>query len=163
MINMECEICGKPISDNPKRTKIDGSVMAVCDECAKFGAIQKERPKPKFQTKTKKNTNNKSKKIARSEEPTEELIENYNETIRKVRESKNWTREQLGQKINEKVSVINRIESGKMVPDTKLIKKLEKTLNIELLEKVDAIDLNQFKNNSSTGQTLGSLVKIKRK
>ena len=50
-----------------------------------------------------------------------------------------------------------------MVPDTKLVKKLEKTLNIELLEKVDSIDLNQFKSDSSSGQTLGSVVKIKRK
>ena len=162
MINMECEICGKPISDNPKRTKIDGSIMAVCDGCAKFGAIQKEPPKPKFQNKKRK-SNKTIKRATRSEEPSEELIENYNETIRKVRESKNWTREQLGQKINEKVSVINRIESGKMIPDTKLVKKLEKTLDIELLEKIDSIDLNQFKNNSSSGQTLGSVVKIKRK
>ncbi len=163
MINMECEICGKPISDNPKRTKIDGSVMAVCDECAKFGAIQKEHPKPKFKNKSKRKQNKSSNKSQRSEEPTEELIENYNEIVRKVRESKNWTREELGQKINEKVSVINRIESGKMVPDTKLVKKLEKTLNIELLEKVDSIDLNQFKSDSSSEQTLGSVVKIKRK
>ena len=43
----------------------------------------------------------------------------------------------MGKKINERVSVINRIESGKMTPDTKLTRKLEKALNIKLLEKVD--------------------------
>ncbi len=158
---MECEICGKSISDNPKRTKIDGSIMNVCNECAKFGVIQKEHPK----LKSKKNKINKNKSINNptySEEP-EELIENYNETIKKVRESKNWTREKLGQKINEKVSVINRIESGKMAPDSKLIKKLEKVLNIELLEKMESADLNQFKNNYSSEQTLGNIVKIKKK
>ena len=45
---MECEICGRQVSDNPKRAKIEGSVMIVCDECAKLGKIQKAPPKPKF-------------------------------------------------------------------------------------------------------------------
>ena len=53
MIIMECEICGKPISDTPIRVKIEGSVMAVCSDCAKLGRIQKEPPKPKFQSKNK--------------------------------------------------------------------------------------------------------------
>ncbi len=161
---MECEICGKPISDNPKRTKIDGSVMAVCDDCAKFGRIQKAPPKPKFQ-KRPNNTRNKNKQTQkqRKEEPQEELIEDYNTIIRKKRESKNWTREQLGHKLNEKVSVINRIETGKMVPDIKLIKKIEKTLDIELLEKFNNDDLSQFMGNSNSGLKLGSIVKIKRK
>lgn len=160
---MECEICGKQISDHPKRVKIDGSIMAVCDECAKFGRIQKEPPKPKFVKQKKKNNKTTKKQPKRREEPEEELIEDYNEIIRNKRESKNWTREQLGQKINEKVSVINRIESGKMVPDTKLIKKLEKTLGIELLEQYNIDDLKQYVGNSSSDIKLGSIVKIKRK
>ena len=45
---MECEICGRQVSDNPKKAKIEGSVMIVCDECAKLGKIQKAPPKPKF-------------------------------------------------------------------------------------------------------------------
>lgn len=161
---MECEICGKPISDHPTRVKIDGSIMAVCDECAKFGRIQKEPPKPKFRKQSNRNKNGARKQQSRrNDEPQEELIENYNDVVRKKRESKNWTREQLGQKINEKVSVINRIESGKMVPDTKLIQKLEKTLDIELLEKFNTDDLSQYMGSSGSGVKLGSIVKIKRK
>lgn len=163
MIIMECEICGKPISDHPKRVKIDSSVMAVCDDCAKFGRIQKEPPKPKFVKQNKKNKKAKKQQQKRREEPQEELIEDYNEIIRKKRESKGWTREQLGQKINEKVSVINRIESGKMVPDTKLIKKLENALDVELLEQYNTDDLSQYLGNSGSGVKLGSIVKIKRK
>lgn len=165
MINMECEICGKPISDNPIRTKIDGSVMAVCKDCAKFGRIQKEPPKPKFQQKkgSKKRNNTSKKKYNNRDEPNEELVEDFNKIIRNAREAKNWSREKLGEEIYEKVSVINRIESGKMIPDIKLTKKLEKTLNITLLEKIDSIDLNQFVGESSNGLTLGNVMKIKRK
>lgn len=163
---MECEICGKPVPENnPIKAKIEGSVMVVCKECSKLGKIQKEPPKPKFrqQPKGKKQQTQRSKPYSRNDEPSEELIENFHFEIRKARESKDWSREQLGKKINERVSVISRIETGKMTPDTKLTKKLEKALNIKLLEKVNNVDLNQFISNSSGERTLGNIMKIKRK
>ena len=83
--------------------------------------------------------------------------------IRKARESKKWSREDLGKKINERVSVITRIETGKMTPDTKLTKKLEKALNINLLEEINNVDLNQFISGSSGERTLGNVMRIKRK
>jgi len=164
---MECEICGKPVPENnPIRAKIEGSVMVVCKECSKLGTIQKAPPKPKYvkQNKNKKTTNNTRRRTyTRNDEPTEELVEDFSFEVRKARESKDWSREELGRKINERVSVITRIETGKMTPDTKLTKKLEKALNIKLLEKVDNIDLNQFINSSSGERTLGNVMKIKRK
>jgi putative transcription factor len=93
----------------------------------------------------------------------DELVEDYNVLIRKARESKGWTREELGAKMYEKVSVINRIESGKMEPDIKLAKKFEKTLGITIIEKYDEMDLESFKSSASGPNTLGSIVKIKRK
>ena len=163
---MECEICGKPVPENnPIRAKIEGSVMVVCKECSKLGKVQKAPPKPKFvkQNKNKRPTTTRNKVYSRNEEPSEELIEDFSMEIRKAREAKNWSREDLGKKINERVSVINRIETGKMTPDTKLTKKLENILDIKLLEKVDNIDLNQFISNSSGERTLGNIMKIKRK
>ena len=163
---MECEICGKPVPENnPIKAKIEGSVMIVCKECAKLGKIQKTPPKPKFakQNKAKRPAKNRNKSYTKSEESTEELIEDFSIEIRKARESKNWSREDLSKKINERVSVISRIETGKMTPDNKLTKKLEKTLDIKLLEKIDNIDLNQFINSSSGERSLGNIMKIKRK
>ena len=164
---MECEICGKEVPEhNPIRAKIEGSVMVVCKECSKLGTIQKAPPKPKFrqQKKSKKQKNNtRNKNYSRRDEPSEELIEDFEIEIRKARESKNWKREDLGKKINERVSVITRIETGKMTPDVKLTKKLERALDIKLLEKVDNVDLNQFINSSSGERTLGNVMKIKRK
>jgi putative transcription factor len=160
--NMECEICGKPVPENnPIRAKIEGSVMVVCKECSKLGTVQKAPPKPKYvkQNKGKKPANTRK----RNDEPSEELIEDFSFEVRKAREAKDWSREDLGRKINERVSVITRIETGKMTPDTKLTKKLEKALNIKLLEKVDNVDLNQFINSSSGERTLGNIMKIKRK
>ena len=163
---MECEICGKPVPENnPIRAKIEGSVMVVCKECSKLGTIQKAPPKPKFrqQPKGKKQNKTQTRNYSRKDEPTEELIEDFEMEIRKARESKGWSREDLGKKINERVSVITRIETGKMTPDAKLTRKLEKALNVKLLEKVDNVDLNQFINSSSGERTLGNIMKIKRK
>ena len=163
---MECEICGKPVPEhNPIRAKIEGSVMVVCKECSKLGTIQKIPPKQKFrkQNKSKKQNNSKNKVYSRNDEPSEELIEDFELEIRKARESKGWSREDLGKKINERVSVITRIETGKMTPDIKLTKKFEKALNIKLLEKVNNVDLNQFVNTQTGERTLGNIMKIKRK
>ena len=170
---MECEICGKPIEGRPIRTKIDGSVLEVCKDCSKYGRVQRDTPlERKFVSRDKKgNPQNKNKVQSKRQnvqkrprdEPMDELVEDFNLIVRKARESKGWTREELGAKIYEKVSVINRIESGKMEPDARLAKKLEKTLNITLIEKYDDMDLESFKSSASGPNTLGSIVKIKRR
>ena len=49
-----------------------------------------------------------------------------------------------------------------MTPELNLAYKFEKTLNIKIIEKVDNLDLEQFKTSSSGGLTLGSIVKIKK-
>ena len=169
---MECEICGKPIEGKPIRTKIDGSVLEVCKECSKYGRVQRDTPlERQFVSRNKKGNPQKKNKPQskqnlqrmRRHEPMDELVEDFNIIVRKARESRGWTREELGAKIYEKVSVINRIESGKMEPDVKLAKKLEKTLNITLIEKYDDMDLDAFKSAASGPNTLGSIVKIKRR
>ena len=91
------------------------------------------------------------------------MFEDFNVKIRKARDSKNLSREELGQKIYEKVSVINRIESGKMIPDIRLTKKLENALNITLIENVEELDLSKYTGNPSQGRTLGNVVKIKKR
>ena len=88
-INMECEICGKPVNKhNPIRAKIEGSVMVVCSECAKLGKIQKAQSKPKFtqRKKNKPSTPSKTQKYSNKDEPTEKLIEGFEDKIRNARE-----------------------------------------------------------------------------
>ena len=138
-----------------------------------MGSIQKEAPRSRnLVSKNKqakkqqgnKNRNSVSSRVyTRNTESDEELVDDFSQIVRKGRESKGWTREELGAKIYEKVSVITRIETGKMEPDLKLAKKLEKTLNIKLIEKYDEMDLESFKSMASGPNTLGSIVKIKRK
>lgn len=151
---MRCEICGKKIGDKPIKTKIENSIMLTCNECAKFGKVQREPPKPRKRRP--------AKRTQRTREPSEEVIEDYNTVIRNAREKRGWSREKLAEKLYEKASVVNRIESGKMLPDIKLARKIERTLRIKLVEKIDDITEEDLSSSSSKGATIGDIARIKR-
>ena len=151
---MRCEICGKKILGRPIRVKIEGSLMQTCNKCSKHGKVQKEPQRIVKSTSTKRRP--------RFREVSNEILEDFNKLVRDAREKKGWSREDLGEKIYEKVSVINRIETGKMVPDIKLARKLERTLNIKLIEKMenevpDDIGIRRIK-----GATIGDIARIKK-
>jgi putative transcription factor len=164
---MRCEICGEVIEGQPIKTKIDGSVMDVCQNCSKFGKIQKSPPKPKVPIKSKGKPKQQEKvvprRIPRDDEPTEEIVEDYNVIVREKRELQGLSREKLAEQINEKASVVGRVEAGKMEPDIKLARKFEKALNITLIESIGEFDLDQLKSSGNRGPTLGDIVKIKKK
>ena len=65
---------------------------------------------------------------------TDEMILNpeFPKVIRDARNKKGITHEQLGQKINEKVTLLKKIETGTIKPDDILSKKLERFLGIRL-------------------------------
>jgi putative transcription factor len=150
---MRCEICGKKV-EKPVKTKIESSVMLTCNECSKFGKVQREPPKARKPGPVKRSP--------RFREPSEEVLEDYNIIIRESREKKGWTREELAEKIYEKASVINRIESGKMVPDIKLARKLERTLDVKLIEKIENGKPEDSGPATRRGATIGDIARIKR-
>ncbi|MDI9624405.1 MAG: multiprotein bridging factor aMBF1 [Methanothermobacter sp.] len=151
---MRCEICGRKIPGRPIRVKIEGSVMDVCIDCSKFGKVQRQPKKPKRILR---------KKITRPMEPVYEVLEDYNKIIRDARERRGWSREDLAKKMNEKVSVIHRIEAGRMEPDIKLAKKFEKTLNIRILEKFEEEEIPEARRGSFRGATIGDIARIKKR
>lgn len=155
-IFMRCEICGKKIMGQPLKTKIDGSVMNVCNDCSKFGKIQRQPKKPTTRPRA-------VNRPPRRERPSYEVLEDYNSIVREAREKKGWSRENLAEKIYEKVSVINRIEAGRMSPDIKLARKLEKILNVTILEKLDDTQSEEFKASSLKGATIGDIARIKKR
>jgi putative transcription factor len=65
---------------------------------------------------------------------TDEMILNpeFPKVIRDARNKKGITHEQLGQKINEKVTLLKKVETGTIKPDDILSKKLERFLGIKL-------------------------------
>lgn len=72
------------------------------------------------------------------------------------------SQQDVAQRINERASVIGKLESGKMsVATIKLARKLERLFKLTLLEAVEPLDLSP--SSESSKATLGDIVEIRRK
>jgi putative transcription factor len=165
---LRCEVCGRKIYGKPVTTLIEGAKLTVCNECSKHGTIVIEKPKQApvpLKTKTTATMPLKTQstgKPPKNVDGTLELVEGFDAKIRQAREKLGLTHEELGKRISEKVSVLKKIETGKMTPDNKLAAKLEHTLKIKLL--VSASEEKTQKTTvpkpPSRELTLGDLVKL---
>jgi putative transcription factor len=62
-----------------------------------------------------------------------DIADNYPQIIQKARRKHGLNQEDLAMKVKEHLSVIRKIELGKMVPNMRLAKELEHVLRIRLL------------------------------
>ncbi|RUM33121.1 MAG: TIGR00270 family protein [Archaeoglobus sp.] len=152
---MECEICGREIKGRSYRILVEGSEMTVCAKCKDFGA---EKPFVEIKKLTLKK---KSKPKVEPIEFVEELVENFNEIVRREREKRGWSQSELALKIQEKESLIRKIENCEITPEPEVVKKLEKLFGVKLMEKVPEIKVDMKKSNITP--TLGDVVVIKKK
>lgn len=92
-----------------------------------------------------------------------EFVDGYGEIIRKAREKLGLTREELGALIQDKASVIKKIENEELKPTIELAKKLEKVLKVKILvevsEEVEEFFKPQSPKTKPSGLTLGDLLK----
>ena len=143
-----CEICGIQILEKADRVYVEGNLLTVCKSCSKRG-------KPSSNQQNIKKTGRPSsyhqktgfprpKKIVKTEkitfDDTRILVSNLSEVIRKSRMTKGLTHEQLGLSLNERASLLRKIESGSIKPDEELAKKLERFFRIPLYTEVDTSD-----------------------
>ena len=170
---MRCEVCGGKIHGKPVKAIIEGARLTVCSECSKYGTIASEEPK---QTMAPQELSIKSAKATKTHrivaikkypanlESDLELVDDFSAKIRHAREEMGLTYGELGRRINEKVSVLKKVEAGKMVPDDKLVAKLEHALRIKLLaprlEEKGRIDVPNASKSPSRGLTLGDLIRL---
>lgn len=137
---MFCEVCGKE-SKKLKKVLIEGAAMNACPECAKLASAEissgnkftSESLRIRIESLTKRRESGEEDLL----EEDEFLVEDYGERVKNARERLGLTQEELALKINEKSSVIAKIERYEFRPDKNLIKKLEKFLGIKLTEKVE--------------------------
>ena len=155
---MICEMCGKKVS-NLKTVLIEGSMLNVCPNCARFGKPVKPEiaatPVEIAQRLELREKRLRTKNVFENIE--NELVDDYAKKIRDARTKMNLTPEELGKRINEKKTVITKIESGNMKPDENLIKKLETTLNIKLTEKTKTEKVETKRTGGEL--TIGDLIK----
>ena len=159
-----CEVCGRQ-TQMLRVVLIEGSELNACPDCAKFGVERSPKPKrmtsaPVHVSEALEKREKRSQTIDVFQQGPEELAPDFPQRIRKARERLNWTPEELGKKLNEKKSVILKLEAGQMRPDDALIRKVERTLGIKLKERPTQSAAPRAA--SPRGLTLGDLIKLDR-
>lgn len=92
----------------------------------------------------------------------DELAQDYDDRIRNARESADLSQEDLADELNEKASLIRKLERGDVLPSDEVQQKLERRLDISLTAGGSAEDEEEWTGGSSTGEyTLGDVVKRK--
>ena len=162
-----CEMCGRPIRRKDAHiVYIDGVKLLLCPDCynkvvrRNIGVRIKEVRKTKPQPKTLARPKPRREKLEGLE-----VVEDFAVRIRRARERLGWTQRVLAESVRESEKVIKRIESNRLTPTIELARKLEKALNIKLLEPTVESGLE---GSLSTGRypgkelTLGDVVSIRR-
>ncbi|RLG35925.1 TIGR00270 family protein [Methanosarcinales archaeon] len=155
---MQCEMCGSEIIGKPNRIIVEGTELAVCGGCARYGKEVKSSEPKNFFSGFKRVT--KAKKSI-FDSISDELVSDYGAKIRIARQQRGWSSEELAKKINEKESLLKKVEREDITPEDALIKKLESVLSIELTEGITEANVSGKKGRSTL--TLGDVVNVKRK
>jgi len=91
----------------------------------------------------------------------DEIAQDYDQRIRSARESAGLSQEELAKQLNEKASLIRKLEHGETLPSDDVQRKLERALDINLSEGGEPED-TEWEGGSSTGEyTLGDVVERK--
>ena len=137
---MDCEVCGDPIFGKATKVLIDGAELVVCGRCASGAVVVKPTSRPKNFTPVRKTSQAPSPQTQTRRRPSEPtvpegggLVDDPGQVIRKARQAMQLSQEDLCRKIAERVSVLQKIESGRLVPDDVLARKLEHALRIRLI------------------------------
>ena len=168
---MRCEVCGRRIHGTPYKVIIEGARLTVCDDCSKHGKLTWEeelKPKAVMKPRAIKPLLRVQSRAPVSPPPdtTFELVENFDAKIRQAREKLGLSHDDLGKKLNEKVSLLRKIETGKMTPNNLLATKLEHMLKIKLVlptseEKVN-VPPSKVAKPINREVTLGDLIKLEK-
>ncbi|MFW6017204.1 MAG: multiprotein bridging factor aMBF1 [Halapricum sp.] len=180
---VQCEMCGKE-TNSPNTVKIEGAELQVCDECAEFGTevkTQQSSTSTKYSTSssgssgsggsTASSSGGASTSSSQSSgggrrrdmfDEMDEVAQDYDERIRSARESAGISQEDLAKDLNEKASLIRKLEHGEVLPSDDVQRKLERELGIDLSAGSTPDEDTEWEGGSASGEyTLGDVVERK--
>jgi putative transcription factor len=155
-------------------TKVEGAELDLCDDCSDFGTEVKTQSSSSASTKYSTSSSSgsssggssgssggSSKRRRRDMfDEMDEIASDYDTRIRQAREQEGLSQEDLAKELNEKASLIRKLERGDTLPSDDIKRKLERRLEISLSEGSGDDDAN-WESDSSMSQTLGDVVKRK--
>ncbi len=180
---VQCEMCGDETS-SPKTIKVEGAKLDVCSNCTDFGTAVKQPSSSSSSTKYSTGSSSSSSSSSSSGGGTsggtstgttssggsrqdmfddmDELAADYDDRVRNARESKGLSQSELANELNEKASLIRKIERSDTLPSDRVQSKLERFLDIDLNAEGASGGDSEWSGGSSSGSyTLGDVVKRK--
>ena len=146
---MVCDLCGKDAE--LFTTNVEASVMNVCQSCSAYGKVIQRAHQP-------------APKIHHPETPQllpPSIISGIHKEIKQARERKGLTQKELASQLKEKESLIQKVEGG-FEPSIALAQKLEKALQITILEEGTSSDPVDQPATDQGALTIGDLIKVKK-
>jgi putative transcription factor len=168
-------MCGTDVA-SPNRVKIEGAELDVCDNCTDFGTEIKtddgsSSASSKYSTESSSgasssssgNTTGSSGGGNRRDmfDEMEELAQDYDERIRDARETAGLSQAELASQLNEKASLIRKLEHGDSLPSDDLQGKLERNLDVTLSAGAGGDDADWESESEAGSYTLGDVVERK--
>lgn len=166
-------MCGAE-TDDPTTIQTEGTQLEVCSNCTEFGTVlhDEERKKSKKPSGSGSSSSGGGGGTTRqsppssgggpSHDPLDELgtlAPDYDQRVRNARENAGMKQEELADELNEKLSLIRKIERGEMRPSEDVRRKLESALGVSLTEEVGGEEWET--DESSGGYTVGDIIERK--
>ncbi len=123
--------------------------MTVCAGCGKFGKI------------VAKPVSRQKMPVQKAPEIVETVVADFAARIRNAREKSGTTQKDFAMRINEKESIVQKLEAGSFVPPISLAKKLEKLLKIQLVE-VEQEEKGTSQKGATATLTIGDIISVKK-
>jgi putative transcription factor len=158
-------MCGKEVPVT-KPMLVEGTKLSLCQNCARFGDEYKGAnttpgapvPKTVIEERLQRRERRMQTKDVYSA-TTWELVEDYGTVVREAREAKGMDIDEFAKSILERRGIIARVEANDLVPDDKMIHKLEKALNITLKEEVQSGSQVGGSGKKSESMTLSNFIR----
>ncbi|ELZ48602.1 XRE family transcriptional regulator [Halorubrum californiense DSM 19288] len=161
-------------------TKVEGAELELCSSCTDFGTEVRDESTGsgggKYSTSSSTGKSSSSSGSSGSSsgsgssggstrprdmfDDMDEIATDYDERIREARESRGLSQEELADQLNEKASLIRKLERGDTLPTDEVQRKLERALDISLVEGQSSDDADWETSDAGT-MTLGDVVKRK--
>ncbi|MFH1409869.1 MAG: multiprotein bridging factor aMBF1 [Nanoarchaeota archaeon] len=149
---MQCDLCGN--EEQLYLTDIEGSQLNVCNRCGQHGKIIKKA----------KGISSIARQV--KERPRTErvlsIISGYGSAIRKKRDMLGMSQKDFARTLNEKESLIHKMETGSFEPSLEMARKLEKLLGMTLVEEIES-NPESMERKTGNGLTIGDLIRIRKR
>ncbi len=135
----------------------------MCENCAKHGKNVRQLPSTVKQKPTPAGEQKRRPPQRPSQEISEGVRRNFSKVLQQERAKRKLTQEEFAKIIQIKLSTYHHFESGSMLPDLELARKLEHVLKIPLIaiQKQETWDRKEAADDAPQGMVISDFIKKK--